>query len=94
MRPEINNLITIYSSVLIRLSNQSSTYFLIKRYLFKSELKDIVINLIEPISSRIKDIRNDESLLLSTLDEGTNKARDRASKTIQDINNLMGFRFD
>ena len=94
-RPEINNLITIYSSIANQTKQSVIDMFSNKEISsFKSELKDIVINLIEPISSRIKDIRNDKSFLLATLDEGANKARERASKTIQDINNLMGFRFD
>ena len=94
-RPEINNLITIYSSIANQTKQSVIDMFSNKEISsFKSELKDIVINLIEPISSRIKDIRNDKSFLLATLDKGANKARERASKTIQDINNLMGFRFD
>ncbi|MEK9906818.1 MAG: tryptophan--tRNA ligase, partial [Gammaproteobacteria bacterium] len=61
---------------------------------FKSELKDVVINLIEPISSRIQDIKNDKTLLINTLKLGSDKAREIATKTISDVDNLMGLNIE
>ena len=91
-RPEINNLITIFSSI----SNQSKQSTIDKFSgkeisVFKSELKDIVINLVEPIASEIHTIKSDLAYLKSTLSEGTSKARVRAEKTIKELNDLMGF---
>ncbi len=94
-RDEINNLITIYSSI----SNKTKDY-VIEMFAdkeishFKSELKAIVINLIEPISSEIKKINNDKSYLKSILDEGSAKAKIRAKKTINEVNEIMGFSFE
>ena len=94
-RPEINNLITIYSSisniskdkVIEMFANKEISYF-------KSEMKNIVISLVEPISSEIKKIRQDSKYLKDTLKEGSAKASERAHKTIKDVNKIMGFNFE
>ena len=94
-RPEINNLLNIYaaisnqnkSKVIDQFSGKEISYF-------KSELKDVVINLIEPISSRIQDIKNDKTLLINTLKLGSDKAREIATKTISDVDNLMGLNIE
>ena len=95
IRPEINNLITIYSSisniskdkVIEMFANKEISYF-------KSEMKNIVISLVEPISSEIKKIRQDSNYLQDTLKEGSAKASERAHKTIKDVNKIMGFNFE
>ncbi len=94
-RPEINNLITIYSSI-SNLDKQNVVEVFSNKEIsvFKSELKDIVINLVEPIASSIKEILADKAYLTSVLDNGSIKARGRASKTISDVNELMGLNFD
>jgi tryptophanyl-tRNA synthetase len=94
-RPEINNLITIYSSisniskdkVIEMFANKEISYF-------KAEMKNIVISLVEPISSEIKKIRQDTAYLKDTLKEGSAKASERAHKTIKDVNKIMGFNFE
>jgi len=94
-RPEINNLITIYSSisniskdkVIEMFANKEISYF-------KSEMKNIVISLVEPISSEIKKIRQDSDYLQDTLKEGSAKASERAHKTIKDVNKIMGLNFE
>ena len=94
-RPEINNLITIYSSisniskdkVIEMFANKEISYF-------KSEMKNIVISLVEPISSEIKKIRQDSKYLKDTLKEGSAKASERAHKTVKDVNKIMGFNFE
>ena len=94
-RPEINNLITIYSSisniskdkVIEMFANKEISYF-------KSEMKNVVISLVEPISSEIKKIRQDSKYLQDILKEGSAKASERAHKTIKDVNKIMGFNFE
>ena len=94
-RPEINNLITIYSSISNQAKQSVIDLFAGKEIsYFKSELKDITINLIEPIASTIKEIRNSRDFLRGTLETGSIKARERASNTIEEINKLMGFKID
>ena len=94
-RPEINNLITIYSSIsnidkdsVINLFSDKEISF------FKSELKDIVISLVEPISSNINEIKSDISFLKTTLEDGAMQATERARKTIDEVNKIMGFSID
>ena len=94
-RPEINNLITIYSTksnidkdCVINLFCDKEISF------FKSELKDIVISLVEPIASNINEIKSDISFLKTTLEDGAMQATERARKTIDEVNKLMGFSID
>ena len=94
-RPEINNLITIYSSI----SNQTKTKVIeifANREIsyFKSEMKNIIISLIEPISSEIKKIKQDTNYLNEILRMGSAKASAKANKTINDVNKIMGFNFE
>lgn len=94
-RPEINNLITIYSSISSISKDKVIEMFANKEIsYFKSEMKNIVISLVEPISSEIKKIRQDSNYLQDTLKEGSAKASERAHKTIKDINKIMGFNFE
>lgn len=94
-RPEINNLITIYSSISNQEKQSVIDLFSGKEIsYFKSELKDIIINLIEPIASSIKEIKNNNDFLRDTLKTGSLKARERAANTIEEINRLMGFKID
>ena len=94
-RPEINNLLTIYAAVSNQDKSEVIDQFSGKEIsYFKSELKDVVINLIEPISSRIQDIKNDKTLLINALKLGSDKAREIAIKTISDVENLMGLNIE
>ena len=94
-RPEINNLITIYSSISNIDKESVINQFSGKEIsFFKSELKDIVISLVEPIASNINKIKSDKSYLKTTLKDGAMKAAERARKTIDDVNKLMGFSID
>ena len=94
-RPEINNLITIYSSISNISKDKVIEIFANKEIsYFKSEMKNIVISLVEPISSEIKKIRQDSDYLQDTLKEGSAKASERAHETIKDVNKIMGFNFE
>jgi len=94
-RPEINNLITIYSSISNIEKDKIIALFANKEISsFKNELKEVVINLIEPISKEIQKIMNDKKYLQETLNSGSLKARERANKTILELNSVMGFNFD
>ena len=94
-RPEINNLITIYSSISNISKDKVIEIFANKEIsYFKSEMKNIVISLVEPISSEIKKIRQDSKYLQDTLKEGSAKASERAHETIKDVNKIMGLNFE
>ena len=94
-RNEINNLIIIYSSISNQTKDHVVDMFADKEIsYFKSELKEIVIDLIEPISSEIKKIQDDKKYLKTILDSGAAKATERAKKTISGVNEIMGFSFE
>ena len=94
-RPEISNLITIYSSISNIEKDKIIELFANKEISsFKNELKEVVISLIEPISKEIQKIMNDQKYLQETLNDGSLKARERANKTILELNSIMGFNFD
>ena len=94
-RNEINNLITIYCSISNQTKSSIIDMFAGKEIShFKAELKAIVIDLIEPISQEIKKIKDDKKYLKKILDEGSSKAKERADKTIAEVNQIMGFSFE
>ena len=91
-RPEVLNLLGIYSS----LSNQSmdkvKSEFSGKNFsFFKNNLSDLLVDKIEPIGKKIKDLIKDEKYLDKVLEDGAKKAEDLASKKINAMKTLVGF---
>ncbi len=92
-RPEISNLLNIFSAV-----SKESKELVIKKFAgkeiseFKSDLTDILIDLIEPISSEIKKLIDDKSFLNKVLQDGANKAKSISAVTISEIHDLMGLK--
>ena len=58
---------------------------------FKGKLSEVLIEKIEPISTKIKELLNDEKYLDTILLEGSIKADIIASKKIKEIKELVGF---
>ncbi len=91
-RPEINNLINIFSAL-----NDESPESVIFQYkekdfkIFKSDLSDIVNEKISKISSEMKKLLKDQNYLESILRDGCQKANEIAKKNIEDLKNLIGF---
>ena len=91
-RPEVLNLLGIYSS----LSNQSmdkvKSEFNGKNFsFFKNNLSDMLVDKIEPIGKKIKDLIKDEKYLDKVLEDGAKKAENLASKKINAMKTLVGF---
>ena len=91
-RPEVLNLLGIYSS----LSNQSmdkvKSEFNGKNFsFFKNNLSDLLVDKIEPIGKKIKDLIKDEKYLDKILEDGAKKAENLASKKINEMKTLVGF---
>ena len=91
-RPEIENLIGIYSSLsgakiddlLIKFKGQNFS-------LFKENLSELLVKKISPISKEIKKLKDDTSYLDQVLKEGSEKALELSSKKIRDIKKKFGF---
>ena len=91
-RPEAKNLIGIYSSLMNNTLQKSVDEFAGKNFSeFKEKLSDIVVNEINPISLRIKELLDDIAFLEKILKDGYEKANEIASKKIKKIHEIVGF---
>ena len=93
---EINNLLNIYSGFSGMKKEQ-----LIDKYKgenfsnFKSELSDLLVSKIEPIAIEAKKLMNDKSFLFDVLSDGKKRAREIATKTLNDVYDIVGLvRYD
>ena len=93
---EINNLLNIYSGFSSMKKEQ-----LIDKYKgenfsnFKSELSDLLVSKIEPIAIEAKKLMNDKSFLFDVLSDGKNRATEIATKTLNDVYDIVGLvRYD
>ena len=90
-RPEIENLINIYSScsgiskntVIEQFSSKEISYF-------KKELSQVIINLIQPICSEAKKLYEDKNFLNQVLSSGATRARQISQNTISDVYKIAG----
>ena len=91
-RPEVDNLLGIYSSLSNQDLEQSKNEFNGKNFSeFKEKLSDLLVEKISPISKEIKRLINDAKYLDNILLEGSQKADTIASKKIREIKQLIGF---
>ena len=91
-RPEVENLLGIYSSLSNATLEQSKKEFDGKNFSdFKEKLSDLLVEKINPISKEIKKLLNDKKHLDSILLDGSKKADKIASKKIKEIKQLIGF---
>ena len=91
-RPEVKNLIGIYSSLAGLTLENSLNEFSGKNFsLFKENLSQLLIEKIIPISFEIKKLLNDHNYLDSILIDGYKKADKIASKKVEKIHEIIGF---
>ena len=91
-RPEAENLLGIYSSLLNQKLEKSITDFEGKNFSeFKEKLSEILVEKISPISNEIKKLLGDPKYLDNILLEGSIQADIIASKKIKEIKKLVGF---
>jgi len=58
----------------------------------KKQLAVDICAMIAPIREQIEAYRNDEALLLKIANQGAERARERASQTIREVREIIGFR--
>ena len=91
-RPEIENLIGIYSSLSGKKIDLLLNEFKDKNFsFFKERLSDVVVDKISPISKEIKKLNQDPSYIDQVLQDGSKKANELSSKKIKDIKKKFGF---
>ena len=91
-RPEIENLIGIYSSLSGKKIDNLFNEFKDKNFsFFKERLSDVIVKKILPISKEIKKLNQDPSYIDQVLQDGGEKAHELSSKKIKDIKKKFGF---
>ena len=91
-RPEVKNLIGIYSSLTNSSIEKSLKIFSGKNFSdFKENLSQVLVEKIFPISKEIKKLLSEKSFLDSILNEGFEKADEIASKKLKKIHEIIGF---
>ena len=91
-RPEVENLLGIYSSLSGQSLESSINEFSGKNFSdFKEKLAELVVEKISPISIEINKLQKDISFIDKILKEGANKADLIASKKVTEIKRLIGF---
>ena len=91
-RPEVNNLIGIYSSLSEESLEKIINTFSGKNFSeFKDSLSQSLVNCLDPISNEIKKLKDDKEYLNQILNDGSKKANEIASKKIKKIHEIVGF---
>ena len=91
-RPEAKNLIIIYSSLSEMSIEKTMEKFSGKNFSeFKTELSQILIDKISPISNEIKKLLNERDYIDKILLEGSKKANQISSEKIKKIHEIIGF---
>ena len=91
-RPELENLLGIYSSLNNQSLNKTINEFSGKNFSdFKKKLSDILVEKISPISKEIRKIHKEEKYIDDILNSGAQKAEKLARKKINDIKKIVGF---
>ncbi|MDP1719720.1 MAG: tryptophan--tRNA ligase [Candidatus Nanopelagicaceae bacterium] len=90
-KPGISNLLAIHSAISGRSISDIENEFVGKGYGdFKTEVAEVVVELLTPIRQRALDLLDNEPGLLAILHEGAVKARIVAEKTLEDTYRNMG----
>ena len=91
-RPEVQNLLGIYSNLSSQSIDKVKEEFQGKNFsIFKDKLSELLVDKINPIGKRIKDLLKDENYLDKILAKGSQKANNLATKKINKIKTLVGF---
>ncbi len=92
LRPEIENLIGIYSSLKEKKLEDSLDDFKNQNFsFFKQKLSELIVKKISPISKEIKRLNADKGYIDQVLKDGSDKANEIASKKIENIKKKFGF---
>ena len=90
--PEINNLLNIFTGVTDKNKNELINFYKGLNFSgFKSDLADAIIDKILPIGNEIRRLMDDKKYLDNVLSMGNEKAKLKASKTMCEIYDIIGF---
>lgn len=90
-KPGVSNLMQIYSSITGKTMNEIEKEFEGKGYgEFKTTIANSVIEKLQPIQEKYKEILNNKEYLEKIYTEGAKNAKKLASKTLRDVKNKIG----
>jgi len=90
--PEINNLLNIFTGVTEKNKNELINFYKGLNFSgFKSDLADAIVDKILPIGNEIRRLMDDKKYLDNVLRIGNEKAKLKASKTMSEIYDIIGF---
>ena len=90
--PEINNLLNIFTGVTDKNKNELINFYKGLNFSgFKSDLADAIVDKISPIRNEIKRLMDDKKYLDNVLSMGNEKAKLKASKTMSEVYDIIGF---
>ena len=91
-RPEVENLLGIYSSLSNQTLSDSINEFGGKNFSeFKQKLSDLVVAKISPISDEINKLKKDNNFIDKVLEDGAEKADKITSKKVKEMKKIIGF---
>ena len=91
-RPEIENLLSIYSSLSNQNLKNTIDQFSGKNFSeFKNDLAELVVEKISPISDEIKRLEKDPQFIDSILFNGSKKAEKMAKSKVEKLKKIIGF---
>ena len=91
-RPEVENLLGIYSSLSNQSLDKTLSEFSGKNFSdFKKNLADILVEKISPISKEIRKIQKDKSFIDNILHSGAQKAEKIAKSKVDEMKKIIGF---
>ncbi len=91
-RPEIKNLINIFSSLKNNSPEETIAQYLSKDFkYFKEELSNLIIERVSKISSEMQKLLRDYTYLDSILIQGSERANEIAETNIKELKKIIGF---
>lgn len=91
-KPGVANLLEIMSASTNKSIDELVAHFDGKMYgNFKTEVADALVAMLEPIQKRYQEIRQDEAYMHKIFKIGAEKAQERAQKTLNDVEEKIGF---
>lgn len=91
-RVGIYNLVNLYAALTNQSTKEVVAAFAGEGYAkFKNMLAECIIETFAPIRERYAEIRDDETFLRTCLEQGAQKARAKASKTLSSVYEAVGF---
>ena len=90
--PEVNNLLNIFSGVTKETKIELINTYSGKNFSgFKENLSEALVELIFPINSEISRLMDDKNYLDSIIKKGSEKANERAIRTLKEVYDIIGF---